>query len=222
MLSIPESSHEAVERLVSLDDKTAEQLLAGMSLKPHCLDLKCVFKQVSEKTGIARPEADELVRVLLSMYMVRYDQDLSVSEMISELRDAIESMDRPGLASAFAQPAIQSRFERLLSLESSFGMVVKGMALLRDHPCHFNAARIITDARPIFLGDVGKGPESFLVRHTLKLEVRENGEEKEWYLALDSDDLERLRNAIDRALAKEKTLTSALKAASFDVLRWDD
>lgn len=221
-LSIPEHSHKALERLLSIDEETAEKLHEALSLKPHCLDLKCISKQVTEKAGIARAEAEDLVQLLFSIYTVRYDREISVSKMIAELRAAVEKLAKPALTSAFAQPAVNDRLEKLLSLEASFGIVVKGMAILFDHPCHFHAARILTDARPIFLSDAGKGPVSFLIGHTLKITIHEDGDDKDWFLALDSEDLEELKKTIDRALSKEKALTNALSAASFHVLGRDD
>jgi hypothetical protein len=54
----------------------------------------------------------------------------------------------------------------------------------------------------------------------LKITYYEDGEEHEWFMTLDGDDLENLQGAADRALAKEQSLQSALQPLGAPVLSW--
>jgi hypothetical protein len=68
-------------------------------------------------------------------------------------------------------------------------------------------SRIVSDIRPVFGDDdvnAGEGVEAAMVNHTLQLRFSVGEDEpKDFHLALDLDDLRKLRKQIDRALEKQ-------------------
>ena len=79
----------------------------------------------------------------------------------------------------------------------------------------------MTDARPVFAVDASGPPEAFVVSHTLKFDIHEEGEDREWFVALNSADLVALKNVIDRALEKQSSLTKALRPTAVPILDWE-
>ena len=78
----------------------------------------------------------------------------------------------------------------------------------------------MTDARPVFTHAPTEGPAAFMVIHTLALDVHASENDHRWFVALDSNDLRSLRDAIDRAIAKEESLVSSLDKTGIPTLRW--
>jgi predicted RNA-binding protein YlqC (UPF0109 family) len=110
------------------------------------------------------------------------------------------------------QNEFQDKMSKLLSL-STLGVASKIEQLREDFAKTFHAAKILTDIRPVFAKPEER-PVGAAVTHTLKIEYHEEGEHKEFYVALDAEDLEKLKAVLQRAGAKASSLKSLLKAAN--------
>jgi hypothetical protein len=220
-IKIPDTSKKALKQLASFDDGSTDKLYAALRDTPPRLGMHGLPKQIAEKVGLPVAEVQGLVNVLFSLYTVRYEEGLSTESLIGDLREAIEKTGDANLTPRDSWDVFAAHLQKLLSLENSFGIAVKSLNVLYDYPRHFHSVRILTDARPVFASDPTQSPRVFLVNHVLKFAIHEDGDEKEWFLALNSKDLEKLRQVIDRAMSKEKSLAATLKTDSTTVLEWE-
>lgn len=111
------------------------------------------------------------------------------------------------------------RLEKLLTarpLQDS----AKALVLLHEQPQVFQDCRIITDLRPLF-GDNDTELRAFTVTHQLRIGYDTPSESSDFYVALEADDLRRLRSAIDRALSKQASLESFSRQAGAVVIAED-
>jgi hypothetical protein len=78
----------------------------------------------------------------------------------------------------------------------------------------FCDARILTDLRPIFGGEVD-APKAMIIVHTLKLSYHDaaTGKHEELFVAIDDEDIEKLKRILERAERKAKSLVSRLQLA---------
>ena len=74
------------------------------------------------------------------------------------------------------------------------------------------------DLRPVFRTDLGERPPAFVVVHNLKVGYRESGEYREFFVALDTLDVHALKEALDRALEKEKSLRTIADKCNLNLL----
>jgi hypothetical protein len=81
----------------------------------------------------------------------------------------------------------------------------------------FYSARILTDIRPIF-NEAGNLIEAAVIVHNLKIHFGENGDETDFYVALDTSDIQALREVLDRADEKAKQLQSLLQRSQISYL----
>jgi len=109
---------------------------------------------------------------------------------------------------------------QVLSLDETLGVSAKASELRSEYSNVFCTARIMTDLRPVFGRDVDKGPLAAVVVHEAKITFHESGEEptKDFYMALDSEDIEELRKQLDRASRKEMRLASSARKGGINVL----
>ncbi|WP_293785742.1 hypothetical protein [uncultured Pedobacter sp.] len=82
----------------------------------------------------------------------------------------------------------------------------KAMTLATDVPNIFRESNIICDIRMVFADDISDARRNAIISQQIKLVYSENGEEKVLYVNADRQDLESLRDQIDRAISKEKIL----------------
>jgi hypothetical protein len=106
-----------------------------------------------------------------------------------------------------------------LSLERSVGTAAKAGPVLTQHERIFVGARIMTDLRPIYHLDVSEKPDAAVIIHMLRITQRDNfGVHSDQYFALDSNDIAAMKELIDRAEKKEKTLKSIMQNSGVTVL----
>ena len=110
--------------------------------------------------------------------------------------------------------------ERLASLFSidSIRITAKAADVAYDQPRNLQSARILTDLRPVFSEPVGPSIKAAAIVHTLKLTFSEGYDQEDLFVALDSDDVKALRDLLDRAEAKARSLTVALKPTGIEIL----
>lgn len=104
--------------------------------------------------------------------------------------------------------------EKLVSLLSvkPLNVSAKAIDLQTEDERVFCDARILTDLRPVFGSDSAATPEGLTIVHILKLGYDQGGERhRDFYVALNADDLQTLRKVIDRAEAKAKSLKNAIR-----------
>jgi hypothetical protein len=75
-------------------------------------------------------------------------------------------------------------------------------------------AKILTDVRYAFQADPEQRPYGAVIIHTLKLSYHEQGEHKDFLVALDDEDIPILKGILNRAEAKAKVLRKQLDAAN--------
>ena len=105
---------------------------------------------------------------------------------------------------------IKGRFEVLLNVEA-LTTVYKAVGLQREESNLYCDSKVLSDIRPVFGKEVGR-PAGAVITHTLKIGFHEgkSGSHRDCYIALDSEDLDGLAEAIERAQSKDKALRELL------------
>lgn len=151
------------------------------------------------KKQLSEDEAELLLsQVLWLSMLVRVSESKSV-DVMKALRDAVDSPDRQAEWDSIAvsmQGLIDSTPIRL---------VTKAMELSYDYANLLRKARIITDLRPLF-DDEGEKVEGGVVTHTLRVAYLSDDGGHEVSLALDLQDVKKLREQCDRAIIKANSI----------------
>jgi hypothetical protein len=222
-IQIPESGKKGLAALIRLPEGAVDQLYEALRDLPPRLRSRDIPKLLDGKVKVAATELREIVDVLLALYWVRAAEDLSLTEFVATLRAALEQDADQALHPPQGNwKDVESRLQRLLSLERSLGITSKALFVAYQFPRHFHSAKILTDARPVFTSDASEEPAAFVVNHTLKFDVHEGGEDREWFVAMNSVDLQELKRVVERAILKEKSLSATLKKTSASILEWED
>lgn len=93
------------------------------------------------------------------------------------------------------------------NLKSTF----KALSLLSENDIVYRDSRIITDMRLLFDDDnlSESNNRKALIIHRLRIEAYKNETFKNFYISLDSKDLSKLKESIDRALDKEQEIKNS-------------
>ncbi|MGO8760115.1 MAG: hypothetical protein ACLQG3_18520 [Terracidiphilus sp.] len=204
--TIPEAQQPPLNLLRTISDAAFSELASGLEQSPD--DLPRI-------DGIPEGDASSVKDAVMELYRVRefFEEDLDdfVPEIAVALREAvkfpIEETDQ-----------FQDRLKKVLSI-GTLGIAAKAASLKLEFERRFCSARIVTDARPVYLGSPSKPPSAVMVTHTLRVSFHDNTSElREIYISLDDDDLITLRQLIDRAEAKAHSLRSVFDAARIKIV----
>jgi hypothetical protein len=152
-----------------------------------------------------------ILEALLSLSAVRYINNVPVSSFLDDVCESL-SAKKADVNTA----ALKSRLGQLLQT-GSVALAAKASAIQREHPNVLISARILTDLRPVF-GDSPESVQAAVVFHNLKVTYMLCNEPREFFVALDDQDLAMLQKTVARAEAKSKALrTFAEKAGLPDI-----
>jgi hypothetical protein len=209
-LAIPREYEGGIVVIKSLSDSDIEKVLevligAGPQTK-HVEVSKNLRKVLS---SLPKENIEKLLAALHSLYSLRSYSDVPIDVFLDDLADAISESDNEEIHTSDPKELalLKRRFESLLTVRS-LSLQAKASGLGTDFPNLFCDAKIITDIRPIWDGDVKNPPEATVITNTLKLEYHDVGGHVEIYMYLSKYDIETLMSVLRRAQEKTATLES--------------
>ena len=199
-LSIPPDQLAPLTRVLDIDLSVYETLTEDSESSDwmRARDMEKHMVKVLPASDLGK----DLSRVLLSWR--------SLSFQFSERIDDVVDGFRKGLARSVGAPELLAKFDfkrdAILKLLKSKGVrrVAKVLSLSYEYSHLFQAARIITDIRPVYDED-GEGFLDSVVSHTFSLKYDSAGVDYSLSLALDLNDIEHLKKECERAIAKART-----------------
>ncbi len=210
---IPQQFRLGFAKIKTLSSADVDTLVAALETSPRTGGLKGMISSVAAQVpSLKKGDVEDIVRTLYSLYLYRADADTLLPGFISELIGAMRATGEKSLAlPEEAENEFQDKLTRLLGV-TEFAVASKADQLRSDYAKTFHSAKILTDIRPIF-GKPEEIPIGAAITHTLKIEYHEEGEHKQFYIAMDAEDLQQMRKVLQRADDKASSLKSLLKNA---------
>ena len=182
-----------------------------------------LYERLGNRSGVTLSQLRSIVRVLLDLHRVLADSNIRPERFAQEIAEAAQHVSDDAIRPPEGGwPNFVERLTKLLSLDRAMGVAAKAALLAGQIERHFHDCRLLTDARPVYPPNSTEAPAAFLVMHTLQIDYCENGDDKEWFLSLGSDDLQALKESVERAIEKEESLRKLLKKTEVPVVDWKE
>ena len=203
--NIPEdfiSAYEILSKIsienISILNKELEQVRVGAN--PDEI-VETLIKR--NKIHLPKNELQAVVQAIFSSYgLINGESQRNIENIITDLVDSfLETKD--GKSNYLN---LKSNLQQLVRIGSRLHLTHKAFQLLSDYDKIYVDSRIISDVRIIFNDDLKNSNQEAAIVHQLKIEHHERGEIKSTFFALDINDLEKLKEYINRAIEKEKLL----------------
>lgn len=202
---------------MELDEETADKLYSALSDAPPAIDEQGLAQAITSKVeGVSVDDLEIITEMLISLQATANYYGISADIFTLDICEAITEDAIEGLKVESAD-SCTNRLRRFFDVES-LSVPQKVISVLRDHEYMFCKARIITDIRPVFGSDIEQGPTAAVIVHMLKISYHEGDDIKDFYLAMDTGDIQSLRDILDRADAKAKILKPVLENAKVPYL----
>ena len=157
-------------------------------------------------------DADILMRQLIPLYTIRRQRDLSAKDLIESLSSGISKAAPPWNEEQISRwKALEETLHKLFSL-SIVWTVIKAMDLSFDYPQLLQNIKIMTDIRPIFNEEASEIQGS-IITYTLRIYFDSIGGSESLSIAMDENDVKKLKKICERALNKAQTAKSFMQKA---------
>lgn len=220
-LRIPRERERGLANILKLSDESICELISALKEVKPTSNLKKQSQSVASKVHtIPSDEVDNIISTLISLYSASEYLDSDLSEIVENVCKAIEqSKFEQFKFSGEERNVFKERLLKLLNVES-VSIYSKVINILREQNNVFCNARILTDIRPVFGAKLDNPPLAALVVHSLRISYHQGDTEKEFYIAMDSNDIQELREVLNRANLKADNLRKVIEAAKvpqFDI-----
>lgn len=216
-LTIPRRYQSGIALIRDLDLESFQGLLTAFRKVPSTISFASLSSAVAAMVDtIAVSEVEEVVPAALFLHSLKEGSDLSSPEIAERVALGMEEAAFKQLRSLPEhRDDFQARLLEVLNIADPLGVIAKAGTLSVEHEHSLTESRILTDIRPVFEQDDPQAPPTgAMIIHTLKIGYRtDNNELKEFFVALDADDVRELSEQIARANAKAESLKSVLKRA---------
>jgi hypothetical protein len=205
---------ESAQVLSGLTGNVLNSVIEAVATLPPNLSISRALSNAAiQIDGFSHDEIQQLLSFIFSVKNFSDRSHRKVSEIVEEIARA-----------ANLQGETSDKFcERLNALlnDPNIARWQKALSLISEHERVILDARLITDARPVYVDDPENMPSAFVLFHMLKITYREDSDIRDIFLALDSDDLIELKKIVDKAFKKRTSLTGILERTNtpiFDLI----
>ena len=222
IFKIPKAYEESFQIFFNLDNSLRSELIKKLGEATIELSNKKNIQKISEILDISFAQLISIDQMIFSLFSLIDDRNLPITEIADGLIEACASNDKLKI-NQDDLPIIRDHLIQLLSLHNQpYGLSAKAMELSNDYNNILVETKIITDIRPVFKNDNVESPASTLILHNLKLTYYNEKTEKEIYITLDSDDIDKLIEVLNRAKQKELSLKKYLNNKDIKFLEFDN
>jgi hypothetical protein len=214
---IPKSAYPAIQSLIHLSDADFERLLNGLrGAKPAIQTEKFWAHVVPLVAGVSENVVRSILHEVFLMAEAQSDEPLAeFAEAITEA--GVEAKSEKFPFEDRDRAVLKERLVTILGAGGGFEITRKAAGVLLDQDHIFFSARILTDLRPVF-NEAGNSVDAAVIVHNLRIHYGENGDHKDFYVALDTSEIQSLREVLDRADKKAKSLQELIKGSGVSEL----
>ncbi|MGB6065476.1 MAG: hypothetical protein WBG50_11750 [Desulfomonilaceae bacterium] len=218
-LHIPPQHAVGLISLRKLNEDSIKELEAALIDAAPLFQAGDLIDHISSKVkSIAATDLTGILEMLISMCAARTQLNVSTPEIAERVCNAMVRSENDLLRIPTTEcERFTNRLVNLLSAESLI-YPAKAWGVMADHDRIFIRARALTDIRPVFGPDVEVAPKGAVIVHVLNITYQHSGKQDNFYVAMDSEDVESLIGTLQRALLKTRSLQKVFDSAGVTYL----
>ncbi len=210
---IPPTMLPALSVIAGADDDAVTELVRLLEQNPEVLISRQAAHDLAARlTRVPAEHAQAVTEASVALLYFKSSHGKSTREI---LKDIAPSLDKAKLGPDQIE-RLEKNLARILDLPKVVARA-KAISIAADSPRLFSEARVVSDLRPIFGDRVTEAPIGAVVMHNLRINYAQEGEEREFFIHLDTRDLKTLQEHIARALEKDKTLRALLERTKLQI-----
>jgi|GEM_PF-4698462 hypothetical protein len=207
-IKFPEEDIERLLLFTGLQKGVKDQFLKELSAYKKGMMPIDFVEHLVRNSDLYYSEAQEIFGLVVSLITVKDTYNYDNERLYAELSEYLT------VTEGFRDNALESVLKDLHDIIFNAGQDIlfslAALGAISDNSKQISNTRITHEIKPVFLKS---GLEGFVLVHKLKIDYRENEQDKEMSFSLDSAEFEALKNAVKYA---ESTLIQIKEKSGFD------
>lgn len=221
-LRIPKNDVPAIRAIMEMPADAFEALISAISnATPTFTPQKLARNILPRLKGFAGPDLFQILNTTCGLYYVKANKNIPADELAESVsQSVVEQAPEKDKPSPEKRQQLRDRLIRLLGLDKTLAVTAKAVDLRTEHERVFCNARILSDIRPVFANSEDSA-EAGIIIHNLQIGFHhsaEGGKHQEFYVSLDTEDIQTLKKVIARAEKKTEALKAILAASKITYL----
>ena len=204
---VPDKIKPIVARIQALEDPDFERIRASLESAKPGVSVEHLAAEVSKALPGEFENVDEIIHALDSMNRARLHTNRTIEQFVHGMVGPVENQAKS--APPFDSTKFFARVSALLSAEALL-ISARASVLQHNYDRVFMSAEVVSDVRSVFNQDGNKIQGSMIV-HNMNVTYAQEGERKEFFVAMDNADIAKLRKILDRADAKTTVLQELIE-----------
>jgi hypothetical protein len=204
-----------IQKIIKANDEAISVVMSALHDLPLTLHAVPFAAKTAAKTQkISEEDALDIILVIGLLIALCVDNDFSKEEAVDLIIEFVKNNEFFYDFSEDENTPLGKRLIDLLNNAYVLKIIYEASKVFDDYERIFLGAKVVTDIRPVFDLDIGRGAEAiqvFTITHAIKLEYKDLEGEKEFFVALDTASLENLHDEIVDALEKNNSIKLMLK-----------
>jgi len=215
-LHIPRDDQVTIAELMGQSSEKFAVLLGAISAAQPRLRARDMAPDISKKSELTEEKAASYIGVLGSIQGLAKDLKQPLAKIIKEIHETLQQTALPNLPPVSQLEGFTSFATKALALQTPLGLSIKAYDLLTESERLFSRGRVISDVRPIFEQERPDQIIASVIVHTLKITYTKRGNpfSEDFYVEMDTKDIENLREALERSVKKEIAMTQKYESST--------
>lgn len=203
-------------KLLKQPEEIRQALVKGLQDAPLSLDpSKPVYEAVAKIDNLSDEDAGEIAEALLTLFAGRAARSEGttaayIDDIIETIEDGSEA-EEPFEESE--RESIRQHLTHILEVEP-MEVSAKAAGIMFEHERLYAHAKVFSDLRPVFGRNVEEAPKTAIILHNLAIHYYQDNKHQEFFVVLDTSEVESLIETLERAKKKAATLKALLAAAN--------
>ena len=214
-LRIPNSEFTVLRKIVELEDSVFSSLVKAIEETDTKFIPGDFASLLAPKVPSIKPDdLKHIFKTVYSLYLIMDNRSKSPETIGNDLKETIETQT-PKTFPVEKTGLLGTRIQKLLSIGKGLALASKAFDVLTDQDRLFCGVKVLSDVRPVFQESrdsiTAATISAAIIIHNLRIAYHENGEHKEFSVAMNPDDVLKIKMAIERAENKTKTLKAFIQ-----------
>ena len=192
--TLEDKSSELIQ-FVEMDQIQLEHLKSGLGKIKSGISYDEIIHQLEKET--------RHLNIFLHLIYLLADTNLKPEEFLDEVFNFYNSIHEKA---KIDKPTFIDNFSDIFLSDNPVIIAVKADYLKLNYLNTFSNIKIFTDLRPVFSIISPENLMGSIIIHQLKMSYITDDDEKEIYITADQSDLQKIQEAIERALLKQQAL----------------
>lgn len=201
---IPEPFLRGFELIATLKEKQVSAIKSALIEAPIGSGPDQTAQTLGDKIDLKAVERRSILSTIYSLISLKIGAEEAKEEFVDDIVTSYYEIN-PELKETNRKKLIDN-LQILLEADGKVKQTIKAATLLRENEKIFIESRVLSDIRIVFEENISNPEQCAVILHQLKIAYHENGDPKEFFVALDNDDLKQLRENADRAIEKDKLI----------------